>query len=586
MVLGQTSIARLAVAKYPLDVEDPGLAAAASQQRGLCAPAQQQDVEPQSATTSFQLEVETLYNSRLPQVDKQWLARFGRTVSSQVVESITNRMGRDGGSSTVVLSGQSINLSGDAAESGDGLDDLNGEDPLALLKPRTKEQLEDEPVTASPTMRELLTGSSFRLSLNPGNSEADGNGNGAKGVGAASGATTASGGGGRGGWDAPGDWTLWGEAAVTSFSGEDGDLSIDGEVLTGVAAIDWQKDRWLLGLAVSQSDGDGSFEAPQTDMDDAVKGTVRSSLTAIYPYTRFRPGPGMEFWGMAGYGRGTMTLDAEDEDPANPDIWLTTIVVGGRAALLPPQQTGGPALDLTADALLTRTGAATDLPLRDAVEATTTRLRLGLETSWIWKGENGTSLKPTLSTALRYDGGDVETGFGLEVGAGITYANADRSLLLSLNGRGFLSNQDGIGFEEWGGSGSIQFDPGADKMGLTIALSPSWGVSGSRADQLWCEVTPPFANADGATNGNARLESEIGYGFAVFSDNGTITPYAGLDLDDGSRNWRLGTRLSFSSALDINIEGTRREPSDDKLEYGTRLVVTSACFAVPGWPLT
>lgn len=68
--------------------------------------------------------------------------------------------------------------------------------------------------------------------------------------------------------------------------------------------------------------------------------------------------------------------------------------------------------------------------------------------------------------------------------------------------------------------------------------------------------------------------------------SGRITLCAGPDLDGSDRNWRLDTHLSFSSALAISIEGTRRERSDDKLEYGTRLVVTSVCFAVPGWQLT
>ena len=243
-----------------------------------------------------------------------------------------------------------------------------------------------------------------------------------------------------------------------------------------------------------------------------------------------------------------------------------------RAALLSSDQSGGLALDLTADALFTRTGAAADLPLRDAVEASTTRLRVGLESSWDWQAANGTSVVPTLSTALRYDAGDGETGLGVEIGAGVAYSNPNLGLTLSADVRGLLIRQEeggSLGLREWGGSGSIQYDQGGDNVGLTASLSPSWGVSGSARDQLWSEVAPPFpaaagdsGNRDGSGgdgNGAVRLEGEIGYGFAAFSGNAVISPYIGLALSDGSRDWRFGSRFSFLPGVDVSIEGTRRE---------------------------
>ena len=369
-----------------------------------------------------------------------------------------------------------------------------------------------------------------------------------------------------------------------NFTGEDGDLRLDGEVITGVAAIDWQRERWLAGLALSQSEGDGSFSAPETEVDDAVKGTVRSSLTAAYPYVRYRPSEGLELWGVAGYGRGTMTLDADDEDPANPDIWLTMVGVGGRAALRSPDQSGGLALDLTTDGLFTRIGAEADLPLRDAVEAFVSRLRLGLESSWPRETADGITLTPTLSTALRWDAGDAENGFGVELGAGVAYSNPNRGLTLSADIRGLLSRQEGEGgmrLREWGGSGSIRYDRGGDNLGLTASLSPSWGVSGSAKDQLWSEVAPPFAATgdsgnDTASNGAVRLDSEVGYGFAAFNGNALITPYAHLGLADSRRDWRLGGRFSFSPGLDISIEGTRKEQQNAAPDHGIRLDVNTA----------
>ena len=547
-----------------------------------------EDPEGLSDTTRFTLTVETLYNSRLPHVARQWLARFGRTVSSQVVESITGRLANDDAGDTVVLNGQPLTLSGAVAEPRDssaasganGTNGINGadagvSDPLARLLPNSKEQLEEKSVSMSPSTRELLTGSSFRLSLNPDRTQF---------------ATTAGGdleSGGKGVKSAlgAGDWTVWGEAALTNFDGTDGDLSLSGEVLTGVAAVDWQRDRWLLGIAAAHSVGDGSFSAPQTEVDDAVKGTVRSSLTAAYPYVRYWPSPGMAVWGVAGYGRGSMTLDADGEDAANPDIWLTMVGVGGRSSLLSAEQTGGLELDLTTDGLFTRIGAEADVPLRDAVEAFVSRLRLGLESSWRRETAGGITLTPTLSTALRYDAGDAENGFGVELGAGVAYSNPNRGLSFSLDIRGLrglLSRQEGegvMGFREWGGSGSIRYDHGGDGLGLTVAVSPSWGVADSRADQFWSEAAPPFTtvakSASGSSDGTVRLDSEIGYGVVAFNGNAVITPYGGLSLSDGSRDWRLGSRFSFLPGLDISIAGTRRESAAEPPDHGVQLDLTT-----------
>ena len=162
-------------------------------------------------------------------------------------------------------------------------------------------------------------------------------------------------------------------------------------------------------------------------------------------------------------------------------VAVSTIGIGGHGSLLTAEQTGSLSLDLTADVLHTRTGAAAAaVPLWDAVEASTTRVRVGVESAWPWQNADGTSVVPSLSTALRYDAGDAETGLGVEVGAGWTYANSGQGLTLSAEVRGLLSREaaDGeLGLREWGGSGSVRYDRSSDGLGLTASLSPSWGVS-------------------------------------------------------------------------------------------------------------
>ena len=68
----------------------------------------------------------------------------------------------------------------------------------------------------------------------------------------------------------------------------------------------------------------------------------------------------------------------------------------------------------------------------------------------------------------------------------------------------------------------------------------------------------------------------MGYGFAAFSGNAVITPYGSLSLSHGSRNWRLGGRLSFAPGLAISIEGTRNEQPNEAPDHGVRLDVNTA----------
>ena len=52
---------------------------------------------------------------------------------------------------------------------------------------------------------------------------------------------------------------LWGQGALSSFRGEQEDISLDGDVTTLLLGADWTGRRWQAGAAVSQSWGHGSY---------------------------------------------------------------------------------------------------------------------------------------------------------------------------------------------------------------------------------------------------------------------------------------------------------------------------------------
>ena len=224
-------------------------------------------------------------------------------------------------------------------------------------------------------------------------------------------------------------------------------------------------------------------------------------------------------------------------------------------------------------------------------EATVTRLRLGLEAHRpILLGHPdagseagaGATLTPSLEVGLRHDGGDAETGFGLDLGGGIVLSHPERGLQAEVRGRGLLSHP-AEGFRDRGFSGSLswQQQPDSDR-GAALSLSQTMGGSSSGgADALLSRATLEglAANAgDGNDDlNNQRLELQLSYGLPAFGDRFTLTPELGLGFYDSGRDYRLGWSLtqpddgeSFAFSFDL----TWREDGNsngDAPEHGVEL---------------
>ena len=84
----------------------------------------------------------------------------------------------------------------------------------------------------------------------------------------------------------------------------------------------------------------------------------------------------------------------------------------------------------------------------------TSRVRALLEGRGTLSVAGGSVLTPTIEAGLHYDGGDAETGAGLEMGAGLGYAMG--RITVQVNARGLLAHQDDA-YEEWGYSASVSY---------------------------------------------------------------------------------------------------------------------------------
>ena len=222
-------------------------------------------------------------------------------------------------------------------------------------------------------------------------------------------------------------------------------------------------------------------------------------------------------------------------------------------------------LAFKADALWVGTSiAAVDGPggRLKATGAAVSRFRTGLEGSRNVTLAGRMSLKPSVEVGLRRDGGDAETGAGLDIGGGLVLADPATGLLVDVKARMLVAHQD-EGFRERGISVSLSYDPTPrTPLGLTARVAPAWGGEArSGAEALWGRETMAGLTPGGLAAGN-RLHAEVGYGTAVGS-RFVGTPRLGVTTSMQGRDYRLGYGLAVleqgSLRFGLGIDAQRRE---------------------------
>ena len=511
---------------------------------------------------------------------KAWLARFGRTVAEQVLDAVEDRL------RSPPHAGVEARLVGEALPLWDG-----GSRPGGLDRPSFGEDagdaaaltdwLRDDPdpwsgadsgdgrwVTLrsrAVTSRDFLTGTSFAMTKE-----------------AAGGAGLVS---------------LWGRGALTRFDGRErgpnGDLTLEGEVGSAMLGADWTSGTgfrsdsgagaWTAGLLLAHSRGEGSYRGEVdgnggtegTGDTGGTEGTVLSSVTGLYPYGRYRVTDRVTLWGVAGYGAGTLTLTPQDADgkavaPLRTDMELMMAALGLRGVAVEAPAEGGFELAGTSDAMVVRTSSEKTSGLA-AATGDVTRLRLGLEGVWRGLAFGGHELEPSLEVGIRHDGGDAETGFGVDIGAGLAWSHANSGVSAEVSARGLLTHAAG-GFREQGIAGSLTWDPRPEtERGALLTLRQTMGAQASGGmDALLGHTTLAglTANDDDDELQNRRLELKLGYGFPVFSDRFTSTPEIELGFSDRARDYSLGWRLTLArraaGTLELGVVATRREHANDE----------------------
>ena len=189
---------------------------------------------------------------------------------------------------------------------------------------------------------------------------------------------------------------------------------------------------------------------------------------------------------------------------------------------------------------------------------------------------NDALLSPSIELGLRYDDGDAETGFGMELGGGLRYADALLGLIVETRARALLAHEDG-GYEEWGVGGSLSLDPGRLGRGLALRLDTGRGLAESSAEALWQRQTTAGIAPQHDPSAQGRVSAELGYGLDMPWSYGILTPYSGMEWAGASRTLRLGWRFTLGrphayrvqgqALRDLSLDGERREDGHSPPEH-------------------
>ena len=352
--------------------------------------------------------------------------------------------------------------------------------------------------------------------------------------------------------------SVWSRSAQSRFHGREGLLALNGDVVTSTVGADYAKGRMVSGVAVAHSRGTGGYSGEH-------RGAVSSAITGVYPWIGYEASERISVWTVAGYGGGGLLLSPEAGSPIETGLSMAMAAGGGRGRIAGSER--GFSLAFKADALWvgTRSEQAHTAGGRlNGTTATVTRLRTALEGAKNVALSKRMGLRTTVEIGIRQDGGDAETGRGMDLGAGLVLADGVTGLAVDIRVRRLLVHQ-AEGFAESGMSISVSYNPTpSTPLGFTARVSPAWGGDAmSGAEALWGRESMAGMGNDPLMNGGGqRLDTEVGYGLPIGS-RFVGTPRAGVRTSEYGRDYRIGYGMQVLEQgrlnLQLGVDAERRE---------------------------
>ena len=336
----------------------------------------------------------------------------------------------------------------------------------------------------------------------------------------------------------------------------------------------------VTGVSLSHSRGLGSYAGVDN-------GRLTSPVTGLDPWIGYKASKRITVWTVGDYGAGGLMLNPGAGAPIETGLSMAMAADGGRRQILGSGKGFGLAFKAEALWVGTRTKAATRPGGNlDSTKAAVSRMRTAIEGSQSMTITKRMALTRSIEMRIRQDGGDAETGRGMDLGAGLALADGVRGLAVDSQVRRLLVHQ-ADGFAESAMSISVSYNPTpSTPLGLSARVSPAWGGNGmSNAEALWRRESMGGMGSDSLLKGGGnRLDTEVGYGLpnrcAVRGHSADWTRNLGVRprLPRGLRN--AGTQAREAEPAAPHRRGATGEPNVPPPRTGRRRKTA----ALTDWP--
>ena len=353
---------------------------------------------------------------------------------------------------------------------------------------------------------------------------------------------------------------FWGRSTQSEIAGDKAGLSIDGTITTHMLGSDYAIGKWLVGLSVAQSKAEGRYGFEEKSAGTQV-GQIDTTLNSLVPYFSYQLTPRTKTWTAIGRGAGEIDVQEALGPIYQSDVTWTMIAGGFRSDLWSGNAVGAPKLVLVSENFQARTKSEETLELM-ASDTEVSQSNLGLEGSWrLHLGGSG-YLQPKLQLGARYDGGEAENGFGVDVSGGIAMNLPALGLAIDIESQTLVVHaEESLRDSQF--ALSVAVDPTYDSLkGPSLTVRKEFGGhQASAIDQLMNGGTFDLRYSEIDQD---RWTAEAAWGFGMAADTMIYSPRVGYTLAPSFIDYFVGwdllsiTKL-HSPDLSVSLRLTRRD---------------------------
>ena len=350
-----------------------------------------------------------------------------------------------------------------------------------------------------------------------------------------------------------GTWTVWGARDRQAWNGD----GHDGGVTSLYLGLDYQvQPNWIMGLSVTRNGADSRYRHGWASQE------MDMGLTTVLPYLSYRtPNDRTSIWGVAGAGSGTLYSTVVGTDGSSSALDMKLYMVGGRHWMA---RLGDLNITFTGDLAVVDLETPKGEGAVQALEASVSRVRAGLDFKWTWQPAPAVSVTPSGELSVRRDDADEGAGTGLEFSGGVVVTKDN--FRLEAKGRTLLVHTEND-YSESGYALLASFAPGENGKGLTMSLGSQWGTQATDTGMMWADR---LLNAPGAAaNDDDRpvtWTGNVGYGFYGWNERYLLTPFVNTDMAESQvQGIRLGAQIRRLARdrvffdMDLALGGRARE---------------------------